>query len=245
MKFLFFFSSVSSIFGLEKKAEEWGLQGVKLKLQESEDTLAEERRKWRVACERENQRMFVAHTKITNLKVRVEELTKFEADFKERYEEAKSHRERVDWERVEVLQVELEQKLIVKDKDLAGKDVEIAELKRRLHESQETLEAEKQKGKSLEIDLMAERVKAESAKEARMVSQMALNVAQDNYVEVQSTMGPLINNLDWLQNYGIAHISNSIFNSAELDGAVVALIVASKAAGDRAGYVELSVLSKI
>ncbi|KAM0017748.1 hypothetical protein Hdeb2414_s0027g00691531 [Helianthus debilis subsp. tardiflorus] len=143
------------------------------------------------------------------------------------------------------LQVELEQKLIVKDKDLAGKDVEIAELKRRLRESQETLEAEKQKGKSLEIDLMAERVKAESAKEARKVSQAALNVAQDNYVEVQSTMEPLINNLDWLQNYGIAHIANSILNSAELDGAVVALIVASQAADDRARYVELSVLSKI
>ncbi|KAJ0744787.1 hypothetical protein HanPI659440_Chr10g0391631 [Helianthus annuus] len=105
------------------------------------------------------------------------------------------------------LQVELEQKLIVKDKDLAGKDVEIAELKRRLRESQEMLEAEKQKGESLEIDLTTERVKAESAEEARKVSQAALNVAQDNYAEVQSTVEPLINNLDWLQNYGIVHMN--------------------------------------
>ncbi|KAJ0521228.1 hypothetical protein HanIR_Chr10g0468451 [Helianthus annuus] len=122
-------------FKKEKKSEEWGLPGVKLKLQESEDTLAEERCKWRPACERENQRMFAACTEITNLKARVEELTKSEADFKERYEGAKLHRERVEF-----LQVELEQKLIIKDKDMAGKDRETAELKSRLRESQEALE---------------------------------------------------------------------------------------------------------
>ncbi|MFS7903000.1 hypothetical protein Hanom_Chr01g00018481 [Helianthus anomalus] len=79
--------------------------------------------------------MFSMRIEITNLKARVEEPTKSEADFKERYEEAKSHRERV-----EVLQVELEQELIVKDKDLAGKNVEIVELMRCLRESQEALE---------------------------------------------------------------------------------------------------------
>ncbi|KAF5778528.1 hypothetical protein HanXRQr2_Chr12g0548571 [Helianthus annuus] len=83
-------------FKKEKKSEEWGLQGVKLKLQASEDTLAEECRKWRAACERDNQRMFATHTEITNLKARVEELTKSEADFKERYEKAKFHREHVE-----------------------------------------------------------------------------------------------------------------------------------------------------
>ncbi|KAJ0716156.1 hypothetical protein HanPI659440_Chr13g0509581 [Helianthus annuus] len=39
--------------------------------------------------------MFVAHTEITNLKARVDSLKKSEADYKEKYEEAKSHRERV------------------------------------------------------------------------------------------------------------------------------------------------------
>ncbi|KAJ0956674.1 hypothetical protein HanPSC8_Chr01g0018181 [Helianthus annuus] len=115
------------------------------------------------------------------------------------------------------LHVELEQKLIVKDKDLAGKDVEIAKLKRCLRESQEALEAEKQKGESLEIDLMAEK---------------------DNYDEVQATMEPFINSLDWLQNYGVAHIGNSILNSTKLDRAVVALIVTSRAADHGTGYVE-------
>ncbi|KAJ0871806.1 hypothetical protein HanRHA438_Chr11g0516621 [Helianthus annuus] len=109
--------------------------------------------------------MFAACTEITNLKARVDALTKSDADFKEKYEEAKLHRERVD-----VLEVELSQKLIDKDKDLACKDVVIAELQRRLRESQEALEVEKQRGESLEIDLAAEKVKAETTEEARKVS---------------------------------------------------------------------------
>ncbi|KAM0056622.1 hypothetical protein Hdeb2414_s0006g00220571 [Helianthus debilis subsp. tardiflorus] len=108
-------------FEQEKKSEEWGLKGLKKKLRASEDTLAEERRKWRMACERDNKQMFAVRTKITNLKVRVEELKKSESDYKDKYEEAKSH-----CEHVEVLQVELSQQIITKDKDLAGKDVEIA-----------------------------------------------------------------------------------------------------------------------
>ncbi|KAM0066732.1 hypothetical protein Hdeb2414_s0002g00052481 [Helianthus debilis subsp. tardiflorus] len=134
--------------------------------------------------------MFAARTNMTNRKARVDSLTKFEADYKERYEEAKSHRVRV-----EVLQVELSQQLIGKDKDLAGKDVEIAELQHLLHEAQENLEAEKQKNDSLEIDLAAERVKAETEEEACKVSQAALNVAQDNYSEVQAIAEPLITDL--------------------------------------------------
>ncbi|KAJ0683496.1 hypothetical protein HanPI659440_Chr16g0658911 [Helianthus annuus] len=67
-------------FEKEMKSEEWGLQGLKLKLQASEDTLAEERQKWRVACKNDNKKMYTAHTKITNLEARVEEFKKSEAD---------------------------------------------------------------------------------------------------------------------------------------------------------------------
>ncbi|KAF5757453.1 hypothetical protein HanXRQr2_Chr17g0826881 [Helianthus annuus] len=73
-----------------------------------------------------------------------------------------------------------------KDKDLHAKDVEIAELKRRLRE-------QTNKSESLEIDLEAERVKAATAEEAkqkadeaREISTSALNVAQNNYAEAQS-----------------------------------------------------------
>ncbi|MFS7893787.1 hypothetical protein Hanom_Chr00s001107g01674271 [Helianthus anomalus] len=85
-----------------------------------------------------------------------------------------------------------------------------------------------QKGESLEIYLEAEKLKSESVEEAHKVSQTALNVAQDNYAEVQTTIEPLFNNLDWLQNNGIVHVANSILNSAELDRAVAALTVASQ-----------------
>ncbi|MFS7968194.1 hypothetical protein Hanom_Chr09g00794631 [Helianthus anomalus] len=117
--------------------------------------LAEERQKRRVACENENKRMFAVRTENSNLKARVEELKKYEANYKDKYEEAKSPRERV-----EILQVELSQQIPRMDKDLAGKVVEIAELKRRLHEVQENMEVERQKSDSLEIDLAAEKVKS-------------------------------------------------------------------------------------
>ncbi|KAM0044307.1 hypothetical protein Hdeb2414_s0010g00351671 [Helianthus debilis subsp. tardiflorus] len=121
--------------------------------------LAEERRKLRAACERDNKQMFAARTEITDLKARVEELKKYEADYKDKYEEAKSHRERVE-------------QIISKDKDLAGKDVELL---RRLREVQESLKAERQKSDSIEIDLIAEKVKAETADEAHKASQATLN----------------------------------------------------------------------
>ncbi|KAF5818871.1 hypothetical protein HanXRQr2_Chr02g0071071 [Helianthus annuus] len=149
-------------FHKEKKSEEWGLQGLKKKLQASEDLLAEERRNWRVPCDNDNKKMYAARTKITNLEAQVKELKKSEASYKEKYEEAKSHRERVE--------VDLSPQILRKDRDLAGKDTEIAKLKRQLREAQEGLEAEKQKTESLEVDLIAEKVKAETAEEARKVS---------------------------------------------------------------------------
>ncbi|KAJ0932311.1 hypothetical protein HanPSC8_Chr04g0172201 [Helianthus annuus] len=138
-------------FDKEKKSKEWGLQGLKKKLQASKDTLADERRKWRVACENENKKMFTARTKITNLEAQVEGLKKSEAEFKEKYEETKSHRERAE--------VDLNAQILSKDRDLAGKDAEIAELKRRLREEQEGLEAEQQKNESMEIDLAVRRLR--------------------------------------------------------------------------------------
>ncbi|KAF5803023.1 hypothetical protein HanRHA438_Chr06g0275521 [Helianthus annuus] len=78
--------------------------------------------------------MYAAHTKITNLEAKV-------ATLKRKLEEAQADRERV------------------KNTDLAAKDVEIAELKRRLFEAHE-------KSESLEINLAAEKVKADTAEEA-------------------------------------------------------------------------------
>ncbi|MFS7964220.1 hypothetical protein Hanom_Chr08g00747621 [Helianthus anomalus] len=137
-----------------------------------------------------------------------------------------------------LLMSSLSQQIITKVKDLAGKDVEIAELKRRLRETQESLEAKKQKSDSMEIDLGAEKVKAENTKEACKVSLETLNVAQENYVEVQSTVEPLISDLGWMQHIGVAHIANSILNAIKLDRAVAALTMVVQAPGHCASYVE-------
>ncbi|KAJ0476110.1 hypothetical protein HanHA300_Chr13g0473441 [Helianthus annuus] len=63
-------------------------------------------------------------------------------------------------ERAEWKEAELKAQVASRDKDLNAKDVEIAELKRRLHEAID-------KNESLEIDLEAERVKAAIAEEAK------------------------------------------------------------------------------
>ncbi|MFS8035252.1 hypothetical protein Hanom_Chr17g01590871 [Helianthus anomalus] len=198
-------------FEKEKNSEEWGLQGLKLKLQASEDSLAEEHRKWRTTCENDNKKMYDA---------RVEELKKYEADYKEKYEEAKSHRE--------CIEVDLSAQIISKDRDLAGKDAKIAELKRRLREAQKGLDEEKQKTESLEINLITEKVKAETTEKVRKVSLMTLNAAQKDYAEVQSTVEPLISDLGWMQHHGVAHT----------DKVVAVLTMAAWAAGYRAEYVE-------
>ncbi|MFS7997305.1 hypothetical protein Hanom_Chr12g01140151 [Helianthus anomalus] len=116
---------------------------------------------------------------------------------------------------------------MLRDKDLAAKDVEIAELKRRLREQVD-------KSESLEIDLDAEKAKAASAEEAkqkaeeaRNVSTAALNVAQNNYSEAQSIVNTLVSEAEWMHGRGVV-----------LDGAVVALIDASHAVGHCGGYLE-------
>ncbi|KAJ0932570.1 hypothetical protein HanPSC8_Chr04g0175161 [Helianthus annuus] len=127
-----------------------GCEGLKSKLQATEELLFKEHAEWKKVCEKDNQRMYAARSKITDLEAQI---TTLKGKFKE---------------------FELNAR---KDKELAAKDVEIAELKRRLLESHD-------KNELLEIDLEAERVKAETAEEAkkkaeeaRDISTSALNVA--------------------------------------------------------------------
>ena len=87
-----------------------------------------------------------------------------------------------------------------KDRDLHAKDVEIAELKRRLNEQIDRCE-------SLEIDLEAEKVKAATAEEARAVSTAALNVAQTNYSEAQGIVDTLVSEAEWMRTRGVVLVS--------------------------------------
>ncbi|MFS7945105.1 hypothetical protein Hanom_Chr06g00520061 [Helianthus anomalus] len=174
--------------------------------------------------------MFVAHARITNLEADVALLKKSEATLKEKYEEANSPRERVE--------VDLNARILRKDKDLAEKDAEIIELKRRLLEAQE-------KNESLEIDLVAGKVKADTveearkvAEEARKISISALNVSQTKYAKAQSVVDSLLSDSEWMQNHGVAYVANSILNATELDQVVAGLTDATRVVGHRGGYME-------
>ncbi|KAM0041295.1 hypothetical protein Hdeb2414_s0011g00364691 [Helianthus debilis subsp. tardiflorus] len=162
-------------------------------------------------CDNYNKWMYVACTKITNLEAEIVTL-------KGMVEEAQANKERVE--------------------DLAAKDVEIAELKRRLFEAHE-------KSESLDIDLAAEKVKADTAEEARKaaeevrnISTSALNVAQNNYAEAQSVVDMLVSKSEWMRNHGAAAVANSILNATKLDQEVAALTDAVRAIGHRDGYLE-------
>ncbi|KAM0061901.1 hypothetical protein Hdeb2414_s0004g00141651 [Helianthus debilis subsp. tardiflorus] len=157
--------------------------------------------------------MYATRTKITNHEAEV-------ATLKGKVEEAQADRERVE------------------NKDLASKDVEIAELKRRLSEAH-------QKNESLEIDLTAERVKADTAEEARKVAEEArnisistLDVAQNNYAEAKSIVDTLVAESEWMRNHGVATVANTILNATELDQAVATLTDVARAVGHRGGYLE-------
>ncbi|KAJ0782954.1 hypothetical protein HanLR1_Chr01g0014101 [Helianthus annuus] len=167
--------------------------------------------------------MYAARTKITDLEAQNATLTN-------KVEDAEADKERVE--------AELKAQVASRDKYLHTKDVENAELKHRLREQTD-------KSESLEIDLVAERVKAataeeakQKANEAREISTSALNVAQNNYAEAQSIVDTLVSESEWLRSRVVVLIANSILNASELDAAVVALIDTSRTVGHRGGYLE-------
>ncbi|MFS7912193.1 hypothetical protein Hanom_Chr02g00127031 [Helianthus anomalus] len=166
--------------------------------------------------------MFATRTKITNLEAKVSSLKKSEASFKEKYEEANSQRERVEGD--------LNPRIMSKDRDLAEKDAEIAELNRRLFKAQE-------KNESLELDLAAEKVRADTAEEARKateetrkISTSALNVAETNYGEAQTIVDTLLSDSEWMREHGVA--------VGSVEKAVAELIDDARAVGHRGGYLE-------
>ncbi|KAF5782183.1 hypothetical protein HanRHA438_Chr11g0505251 [Helianthus annuus] len=107
------FSEEKTKFEADRKSEEWGREGLRSKLQAAEDLLSKERAEWKKICEKDNQRMYAARTKITDLEAQNSTLTKKAEDLE------------ADKERVEA---ELKAHVSSKDNDLHVKDVEIVEL---------------------------------------------------------------------------------------------------------------------
>ncbi|KAJ0455182.1 putative intermediate filament, rod domain, coil 1B [Helianthus annuus] len=113
------FDEEKAKFETDRKSEEWGREGLRGKLRAAEDLLAKERAEWKKICAKDNDRMYAARAKITELEGNVAVLTGKVEDM----QAAKEHAE-----------AELKAQVSSKDRDLAAKDVEIAELKRRLQE---------------------------------------------------------------------------------------------------------------
>ncbi|MFS7897858.1 hypothetical protein Hanom_Chr00s013295g01750461 [Helianthus anomalus] len=216
------FDEEKAKFDADKKAEEWAREGLKNKLQAVEQQLAKEKAEFKRICERDNERAFATRNKIVDLEAKIAELTTT-------VEEAQVGK--VAKQQMEVELAETKVRLSSKDRDLQAKDVEIAELKRRLNEQVDKCE-------SLEIDLEAEKVKVATAEEARAVSTAALNVAQSNYSEAQGIVDTLVSEAEWMRTRGVVLVANSILNAGELDRAVAALTDAARAVGYRGGYLE-------
>ncbi|KAJ0454194.1 hypothetical protein HanIR_Chr15g0737391 [Helianthus annuus] len=216
------FDEEKAKFNADKKAEEWGREGLKNKLQAAEQQLAKEKAEFKRICEKDNERAFAARNKIVELEAKIAELNA-------KVEDAQAAQ--VAKQQIEVELADTKVQLSSKDKDLHAKDVEIAELKRRLNEQIDRCE-------SLEIDLEAERVKAATAEEACAVSAAALNVAQTNYSEAQGIVDTLVSEAEWMRGRGVVLVANSILNAGELDRAVAALTDAARAVGYRGGYLE-------
>ncbi|MFS7929790.1 hypothetical protein Hanom_Chr04g00336581 [Helianthus anomalus] len=70
------FVKEKAAFDAEKKSEEWGREGLKSKLQATEELLSKERAEWKKVCERDNQRMYAARSKVTDLEAQNVTLTK-------------------------------------------------------------------------------------------------------------------------------------------------------------------------
>ncbi|KAJ0759546.1 hypothetical protein HanOQP8_Chr04g0127931 [Helianthus annuus] len=209
-------------FEADKKAEEWGREGLQKKLHNVEEQLAKEKAEFKRICAQDNERAYAARQKIVDLEAKFADLTS-------KVEEAQG--EKAAKQQMEVELSEAKVQLSSKDRDLHAKDAEIAELKHRLNEQIDRCE-------SLEIDLEAERVKAATAEEARAVSTAALNVAQTNYSEAQGIVDTLVSEAEWMRTRGVALVANSILNAGELDRAVAALTDAARAVGHRGGYLE-------
>ncbi|KAF5790577.1 hypothetical protein HanXRQr2_Chr09g0384821 [Helianthus annuus] len=111
------FAEEKAKFESDKKSEEWGYEGLRGKRRAAEELLSKERAEWKEVCKKDNQHMYAARNKITDLEAQITTLTK-------KVEDVGADKERV--------KAELQPRVASRDKYLRAKDVEIAEFKHRL-----------------------------------------------------------------------------------------------------------------
>ncbi|MFS7965042.1 hypothetical protein Hanom_Chr08g00757451 [Helianthus anomalus] len=83
------FAEEKAAFDAEKKSEEWGREGLKSKLRAAEELLSKERAEWKEVCKKDNQRMYAARSKITDLEAQI-------ATLKGKVEEVEADKDRVE-----------------------------------------------------------------------------------------------------------------------------------------------------
>ncbi|KAJ0792641.1 hypothetical protein HanOQP8_Chr01g0020281 [Helianthus annuus] len=103
------FAEEKAAFEAERKSKEWGREGLKSKLRTAEELLSKERAEWKEVCKKDNQRMYAARSKITDLEAQI-------ATLKGKVEEVEADKGRVE--------AELKAQVASKDKDLTTKDAE-------------------------------------------------------------------------------------------------------------------------
>ncbi|KAJ0532081.1 hypothetical protein HanIR_Chr09g0392801 [Helianthus annuus] len=84
----------------------------------------------------------------------------------------------------------------------------------------------------------------QKAEEARAISSTVLNVAQNNYAEAQGIVDMLVSKAEWMRGRRVVLMASSILNAGELNGAVAALIDASRPIGHRRGFWSLRSMLK-
>ncbi|KAJ0912178.1 hypothetical protein HanRHA438_Chr06g0271351 [Helianthus annuus] len=98
------FDEEKAKFDADKKAEEWGREGLKNKLQAAEQQLAQEKAKFKRICERDNERAFATRNKIVNLEAKIAQLTVKVEDA----QVEKAAKQQIEIDRCESLEIDLE-----------------------------------------------------------------------------------------------------------------------------------------
>ncbi|KAF5823185.1 hypothetical protein HanXRQr2_Chr01g0035611 [Helianthus annuus] len=103
-KFKAAFDEEKAKFDADKKAEEWGREGLKNKLQAVEQQLSKEKAEFKRICEKDNERAFAARNKIVDLEAKIVELTA-KVDDAQATQVAK---QQIEVDRCESLEIDLE-----------------------------------------------------------------------------------------------------------------------------------------
>ncbi|MFS7979169.1 hypothetical protein Hanom_Chr10g00924261 [Helianthus anomalus] len=167
--------------------------------------LAEDHKRWKEICEKDNNEKRALRTVVNNFKVEIESLKKEKADAEAARDEVRSHRERSEQREVQTCAT------------LALRNKEIEELTSLLTDQEQT----KAELESAKKDLQLERVEKAEAARRLAETEDKLESSETARVTAESLVEPLKDDMIWMKHHGIINVANSILNSidyCQLDG---------------------------